>query len=120
MGTPEIPAEPDIRTVAAQLAGHLGPDLVATLAGSSEGGIATRWSTEDGPEPEAAQARRLRFAWAEWHLLAGAEGPDSARAWFAKANPWLGDASPVSAIGDDRFREVARAVALTINYDIED
>jgi hypothetical protein len=119
MGIPEIPAEPDIRTVAAQLTGHLGPDLVAALAGSGECSIATRWSMEDGPEPDATEARRLRFAWAEWHLLAGAEGPDTARAWFAKANPWLGDDSPASAIGEDRFREVARAVALKINYDFE-
>ena len=105
--------------MAAQLTAHLGPDLVATLAGSSNHGIAARWGLESGPEPETAQARRLRFAWAEWHLLAGEVGPDTARDWFAKASPWLGDDSPAGAIGQDRFREVARAAALKINYDVE-
>jgi hypothetical protein len=107
------PAEPGIREVVRQLADALGPAMVAAMAGDRVRPSVNDWVLEDGPVPDEDEETRLRFAYEQWNLLAWAEGPDYARAWFIDTNPKLGDDSPDAAIREGRFREVyiaARAV----------
>ncbi|MDP3949510.1 hypothetical protein [Microbacterium sp.] len=42
--------------------------------------------------------------------MAAAEGEQVARLWFVGGNPWLRDNTPITAIREDRFDEVANAV----------
>ncbi|MFD1210907.1 hypothetical protein ACFQ36_02480 [Arthrobacter sp. GCM10027362] len=111
----ENAAGQSIREAVRLLAGELGPTLVAALAGNPDRAMPGRWIEEDGPEPDAAEAERLRFARQQWQRLADAGGTDTARAWFIGTNPSLGDNSPVSAIREGRFQDVERAVTAMIN-----
>lgn len=97
------------RTLARHLMADLGPTLVSTLAGSKDSRAATGWGSPDGPLPSTHAALRLECAYDAWQRVSAAEGDDVARAWFVGANPWLGDDSPVTAIREGRFDEVANA-----------
>ncbi|TFD50707.1 hypothetical protein E3T43_17875 [Cryobacterium sp. Hh7] len=59
--------------------------------------------------------RRLQFAYERWTILVQAEGEHVARAWFIGANPWLDYDTPVTAIREDRFKDVATAVQAVID-----
>ncbi|MGF9662851.1 hypothetical protein AAIH25_13360 [Arthrobacter crystallopoietes] len=103
------PVDPGMLDVVRELADSLGPTLVAALTGNRVRLSADDWVMEDGPEPDENEAERLRCALEQWNLLAQAENPDTARAWFVGANPMLEDESPVTAIREGRFEEVRRA-----------
>ncbi len=49
----------DIHDVVRQLNSHLGPTLVAALAGSPDRKLPIRWAKSNGPTPEPAYSRRL-------------------------------------------------------------
>lgn len=104
------PADPklELRECARRLNGRLGPTLVSALAGSTDPQHARAWAAgAAAPSPEVAQ--RLCAAYTAWCKVSEAEGERVARAWFAGANPWLDDDSPVNALRQDHFDAIARA-----------
>lgn len=106
---------PGIREVVRDLTGHLGPTLVAVLAGHQDPGVAGRWAQEDGPAPDPSAESRLRLAHQVWAGLATVEGDEVARLWFLGANPWLGEVSPVKAIAQARAQAVLGAAQAMID-----
>lgn len=104
-----------IREVVRRLNAALGATLVAGLAGSKDRKNSYKWAQQDGPTPNAAAVKRLQFAYTQWALVSEAEGEHVARMWFIGANPWLDHDSPVDAIREDRFREVAAAAAAMVD-----
>ena len=105
----------EIREITRRLIAGLGPTLVAGLAGSTDRTISRLWSQLGGPLPSDNEEQRLLCAYAQWSAVAPAEGEDVARRWFIGSNPWLGQDTPVDAISEGRFREVAVAAAAMVN-----
>ncbi|MDR6144105.1 hypothetical protein QE375_003659 [Microbacterium foliorum] len=103
------------RALARHLTAVLGPTLVSTLAGSKELRAATGWRSPDGPLPSADASLRLECAYDAWQKVSAIEGVDVARAWFIGGNPWLGDDSPIAAIREGRFEEVANAARACVD-----
>lgn len=99
----------DVREITRRLNSALGATLIAALTGSKDPKISLRWSRQDGPVPKQEAVRKLQFAYAQWTLIAQAEGEQVARAWFIGSNPWLHDDTPLDAIREARFREVTAA-----------
>ncbi|WP_336713475.1 hypothetical protein [Arthrobacter sp. USHLN218] len=102
-------AEPGMREVVRMLTDALGQTVVAALTGNRVKLTANDGVLEDGPEPDADAAERLRCAVELWNLLAEARGEDSARSWFVDSSQLLGDEPPATAIREGRFDEVRRA-----------
>ena len=100
---------PDSQAAAVFLVQALGPTLVAALSGTRDRKLPEAWTKDSGPEPDSDAAARLNAALSCWNLVAGAEGPDVARAWFIGGNPWLDDDTPVTAIREGWFGETAVA-----------
>lgn len=86
-----------------QLNSHLGPTLVAALAGVKDRKLPHKWAQADGPDPRPEPKRRLIAAHRCWTMIAGTENDSVARAWFIGANPRLGEQAPVMCLraGDD-------------------
>ena len=97
----------DIHEVVRRLNSHLGATLVAALAGSRDSKLPYRWAKETTPNTEAEA--RIRMAHRIWTLIADAESDHVARTWFIGANPLLDEASPVTALREDRLRDVSLA-----------
>ena len=108
-------ARMDVHELARQLTLHLGPTLVALLAGVRDRKLPTRWAKADGPQPRKDSERRLRTAHRAWLLLAAAETDHVARAWFIGTNPRLGETTPVEALRDDRDAEVMAAASAFVD-----
>lgn len=99
----------DVHELARQLVSHLGPTLVATLAGVSDRKLPHKWAKADGPEPRADSYSKLLAAHRAWTSLSNAESDSVARAWFIGANPRLGERSPAMALREGDEREVLAA-----------
>lgn len=112
--SPTGAAEPGIREVVRDLTGHLGPTLVAVMAGSQDPGIAVQWAGDDGPAPDPPAESKLRLAHRVWAGLSAAEGDEVARLWFLGTNPWLDGISPVEAIAQGRAQAVLGAARAMI------
>jgi len=97
----------DIHEVVRRLNSHLGATMVAALAGSRDSKLPYKWAKSTVPNAEAQE--RLRFAHRIWKIVADAESDHVARTWFRGTNPVLGEISPVIAIREGRFAEVAGA-----------
>ncbi|MGR6743170.1 hypothetical protein ACU6RU_14155 [Microbacterium sp. F1-18] len=110
----------DIHAIVRELNAALGSTLVAALSGSKDRELPSRWAKPDGPEPRDQFANRLQFAHRQWALLAAADGDRVARQWFIGGNPLLKEATPITAIREDRHDAVARAVAVFITGDIDE
>lgn len=109
-GNGELVVEPlNYREITRRLIAVLGPTLVATLAGSRDRKAPIEWAKVDGSEPAPEALPRLACAYETWRKVAEAEGEQVARMWFIGGNPWLGESTPVSAIREDRLKEVANA-----------
>lgn len=104
-------ARMDIHEVVRQLNTHLGPTLVAALAGTRDRKLPIRWAKLDGPTPGTDYQRRLQVAHRLWTLVAGAESDHVARSWFIAANPLLEEDTPITAIREDRRKQVVAAAA---------
>lgn len=113
---PTGPTEGDTvqREVVRQLNAVLGPTLVASLAGARDRKLPNEWARDDGGYPAPAAWGRLQFAHQIWATLAEEEGADNARAWFIGGNPHLGEDTPITAIREDRYAEVRRAMRLFV------
>lgn len=101
----------DIHEIVRQLNMHLGPTLVAALSGTKDWKMPIRWAKSDGPTPGATFNRRLQLAHRLWTSISALDGDDVARSWFIGGNPLLEDDTPVTAIREDRDRDVAAAEA---------
>lgn len=97
----------DIHEVARRLNSHVGATMVAALSGSRDSKLPYKWAKNTVPNAEAQE--RLRFAHRIWKILADAESDHVARTWFRGTNPVLGEVSPVIAIREGKFAEVAGA-----------
>jgi hypothetical protein len=104
-------ARMDIHEVVRQLNTHLGPTLVAAVAGTRDRKLPIRWAKSTGPRPGADYQRRLQVAHRLWTSVAGAESDQVARSWFIGANPLLGEDTPITAIREDRSKQVVAAAA---------
>jgi hypothetical protein len=98
------------REVVRQLNNHLGATLVAALAGVKDRGLPTKWARADGPEPSDARQTRVYKAHALFFALAQAESESVARAWMIGSNPLLGEDTPITALREDRFKELGQAL----------
>ncbi|MET3862543.1 hypothetical protein ABIE38_003489 [Dietzia sp. 2505] len=101
--------------LARQLVQHLGPTVVAVLAGVRDKKLPYKWAREGGPVPRDGALQRLQVAHRAWVALATAEGADIARAWFIGANPRLDEQPPFMAIAGGEFREVMSATAAFVD-----
>jgi len=54
--------------------------------------------------------RRLQLAHRLWTLIAGRESDQVARSWFIAGNPLLDEDTPITAIREDRGKDVVAAV----------
>lgn len=105
----------DIHEIVRQLNMHLGPTLVAALAGTKDRKMPIRWAKADGPTPGTDFNRRLQLAHRVWTSVSGAEGDHVARSWFIGGNPHLGEDTPLTGIREDRDREVVAAAEAFVN-----
>jgi hypothetical protein len=101
--------------LARQLVTHLGPTLVATLAGVRDRKLPHKWASEGGPTPRPEALARLQVAHRAWSAVATAEGDDIARAWFIGANPRLDEDPPYLAIRAGEFNKVMGAAAAFVD-----
>jgi hypothetical protein len=87
----------------------LGPQLVAYLGSVRETRAVHQWA-DGGREPSAPVQQRLRVALQVAAMLAEAESPRIAQAWFQGLNPQLDDRSPARLLRDGDLDEVGPAV----------
>jgi len=95
--------------VVRQLNSHLGPTLVAAAAGVKDRGLPTKWARPDGPRPRPAAETRLLKTHALFFSIAQAESDHVARSWMIGSNPLLDDDTPITAIREDRYKDVSAA-----------
>ena len=105
----------DIREVTRRLNAALGATLVSALSGAKDTKLSHKWAKENGPEPRPEAVKRLSFAYEQWQIVSDAEGEHTARVWFIGANPWLEYDTPVNAIREGRFSEVAAAAKALVD-----
>ena len=87
----------------------LGARLVAYLGGVSETRAVRQWADGDR-EPVAGVKQRLRVALQVALVIAEADGPEIAQAWFQGVNPQLDDRSPARLLRDGDLEETGPAV----------
>ncbi len=98
-----------------RLVGHLGPTLVALLAGVKDRKLPNKWARADGPVPRPESHRRLLTALRAWTMISSAEGDHVARAWFIGANPRLGEEAPVICLREGRDADVLAAASAFVD-----
>lgn len=107
--TPEDTTRITIHEISRQLVSHLGPTLVAMLAGVKDSKLPHKWSKADGPEPRLEANKRLQAAHRVWNKVSQVETEHVARNWFIGANPRLNEESPVEVLREGRISEVVAA-----------
>jgi hypothetical protein len=95
----------ELTTLITELAGMLGPRLVAYMAGVGETRAVREWA-EGRREPRDPIPSRLRLAYRVAHLIGEHDSPEVARAWFQGLNPQLDDQSPARLIREQAIEEV--------------
>ncbi len=103
-------ARMDLHQIAAVLVRGLGPTLVAAMTGTKDRKLPSKWAKPEGPNPSPAFAKRLLLGHRAWAALIAQESDGVARQWFIGGNPLLGEDTPVTAIREDRGRELIGAV----------
>ena len=98
-----------------ELVEHLGPTVVAALAGVRDRKQPYKWAA-DGSQPRHESLARLQVAYRVWSTIADAEGPNVARAWFIGANPRFEERPPYLAIREGLFGEVVAAAEEFIDH----
>lgn len=104
-----------LRETVRRLNTSLGATLVSALAGVKDTKLAHKWAKDEGPQPRPEAVQRLVFAYAQWQLVAEAEGEHVARVWFIGANPWLEHDTPIDGIREGRYKEVATAARALVD-----
>jgi hypothetical protein len=71
------------------------------------------YAHEDGPEPRAAVARRLRHGYKIVRMISDAYGAETAKAWLFGTNTRLDDQAPIELLrvaeSPEQFTAVVRA-----------
>ncbi|WP_234998185.1 hypothetical protein [Mycobacterium sp. DBP42] len=98
-----------------ELVEHLGPTVVAALAGVRDRKQPYKWAA-GGSQPRHESLARLQVAYRVWSTIADAEGPNVARAWFIGANPRFEERPPYLAIREGLFGEVVAAAEEFIDH----
>lgn len=102
-----------IAEIAACLQGSLGQRMAAFLAGLSDAKQIGRYALEDGPEPRAAVARRLRHGYKIVRMISDAYDAETAKAWLFGTNTRLDDQAPIELLrvaeSPEQFTAVVRA-----------
>lgn len=102
-----------ITEIAAYLQGSLGQRMAAFSAGLSDAKQIGRYAQEDGPEPRAAVARRLRHSYKIVRMISDAYDTETAKAWLFGTNTRLDDQAPIemlrAAESPEQFTAVVRA-----------
>lgn len=99
----------DFATVADELRGLLGAQLVAYVGSVKETRAVHEWA-EEGRRPSELTQRRLRLALQVATMIAAADGPEVAQAWFQGLNPQLDDRSPARLLREGDVDEVGPLV----------
>lgn len=99
----------DTHELVRQLNSHLGPTLVALLAGVRDKKLPHKWAKADGPTPRDEALTRLLTAHRVWAKVSTAENDSIARTWFIGANPRLGEVSPVIRLREGALTDVWNA-----------
>lgn len=103
----------DIGEVVRVLIDAFTANLVASMVGVKDPGQARKWA-KDVLAPRLDAEQRLRFALDVFGQLEMVEGRAVAQRWFLSINPRLGYSSPVKAIREGAYAQVAAAAtALT-------
>jgi hypothetical protein len=95
--------------VAASLRQLLGAKLTAYLGSVGETRAVNQWAAGEREPSEAVQVR-LRLALQVALMIAEADGPGVARAWFQGMNPQLDDRSPARLLREGNLDEVGPEV----------
>ena len=91
--------------VVKDVSGHLGPRLVAYIAGVVETRAVQQWI--DGSRPKDPETeKRLRLAAQLAKLIAGHDNSAVAQAWFQGLNPQLDDRSPARLLREGDVGDV--------------
>ncbi|MBS2936856.1 hypothetical protein KDN32_03750 [Nocardioides sp. J2M5] len=105
----------DFPQIVAHLNTHLGPSLVALLAGVKDRKMPAKWASGD-VTPRVTAEQRVRNAHRAWMIVATAETDHIARAWFIGTNPYLGERSPVEVLRDADGTDIARVLVAAENF----
>lgn len=98
-----------VPSVAQELEDLLGAKLVAYIAGVTEARAVRKWSQgEREPRPDVVE--RLRTALRVALMIAKADGPGVAQAWFQGLNPQLDDRSPARLLREGDVGDVGPEV----------
>lgn len=97
-----------IADVVNELCDMLTSKIVASMAGVKDSGQVRKWARGE-LAPQHTAGMRLRFAYDTLQKIESAEGRRTTEAWALSVNPRLNYDSPVKAVREDRFREVAAA-----------
>src|SRR5271155_2703756 len=99
--------------VAAYLQDQLGQRMTAFLAGLTDAKQVGRYAREDGPEPRAAVAQRLRHGYKVVGMISETYDAETAKAWLFGTNTWLDDQAPIEVLRTaerpEQFTAVIRA-----------
>jgi hypothetical protein len=87
----------------------IGPTLVAASIGLRDRTAVSEVSENLEEILSTEHKLRLDALLEVWTTVSNSEGDDIARAWIIGANPWLGDGSIVTALREDRFKQVTVA-----------
>lgn len=102
-----------VAEIAAYLQGSLGQRMAAFLVGLSDAKQIGRYAQEDGPEPRAAVARRLRHGYKIVRMISDAYDAETAKAWLFGTNTRLDDQAPIELLrvaeSPEQFTAVVRA-----------
>jgi hypothetical protein len=99
-----------------ELLDHLGPTVVAALAGVRDRTQPYRWAIDDGPRPRIASLSRLQVAYRVWCTIVDSDGVNVARAWLVGANPLFGEREPYLVIRDGLFSDVLAAAEEFVDH----
>lgn len=108
VGTHQETTKLDLNEVVQHLNTHLGPTLVALLAGVSDRKLPGKWASK-AVTPRHEAEKRLRAAHRAWITVATSETDHVARAWFIGANPLLEEDSPIEALRAGQVKAVLNA-----------
>lgn len=100
----------DIHELVRRLNSHLGPLLVASLSGSKDSKLPYKWVKPVGPTPGPAFQKRQQLAHRAWLSISNAESEAIARAWFIGGSPFLGEDTLVTALREDRHKDIFHAL----------
>lgn len=102
-----------VAEIAAYLQGSLGQRMAAFLAGLFDAKQIGRYAREDGPEPRAVVARRLRHGYKIVQMIGKTYDAATAKAWLFGTNTRLDDQAPIQLLrvaeSPEQFTAIVRA-----------